>query len=147
MNLASRSALVLGIIVMVTDRKIRILVAKVGLDGHDVGAKIVVRSLMEAGFEVTYTGLRKSPEEIARFARDLEVDVIGLSILSGSHLPLCESFSALRKDYGLEEVLWLVGGVIPGQDDGRLKALGVDGVFPVDAPLESITEFIRKNLS
>ncbi len=132
---------------MVMDRKIRVLVAKVGLDGHDVGAKVVVRSLMEAGFDVTYTGLRQSPEEIARRARELDVDVIGLSILSGSHMPLCETFKTLRKEYGLENVLWIVGGVVPDEDQAPLKALGVDAAFPVDTPLESIAEFIRENVS
>lgn len=127
--------------------QIRILLAKVGLDGHDVGAKVIVRSLMEAGFEVTYTGLRKSPQEIARCARELNVNVIGLSILSGSHIPLCEQFRALRKDYGLEKVLWIVGGVIPEKDQEALKALGVDAVFAVGTPLDSVVDFIRKRVS
>ncbi len=126
---------------------IRVLLAKPGLDGHDVGAKVIVRSLMEAGFEVTYTGLRKSPEEIARRASDLDVDVVGLSILSGSYIPFCERFKALRKEYGLEETLWIVGGVIPDEDHEALKALGVDAVFPVGTPLESVVDFIRGRVS
>ncbi len=97
---------------MVVDRKIRVLVAKPGLDGHDVGAKVVARSLKEAGFDVTYTGLRKSPEEIVRRAQDLDVDVIGLSLLSGSHLSFCRRLRALRKEHGLKDVLLLVGGVM-----------------------------------
>jgi methylmalonyl-CoA mutase C-terminal domain/subunit len=117
------------------------------LDGHDVGAKVIVRSLMDAGFEVTYTGLRKSPQEIARRARELNVNVIGLSILSGSHMPLCEQFRALRKDYGLEKVLWIVGGVIPEKDQEALKVLGVDAVFAVGTPLDSVVDFIREKVS
>ncbi len=132
---------------MTSDKKIRILMGKAGLDGHDVGAKVVVRSLMDAGFDVTYSGLRKSPEEIASQARELNADVVGLSILSGSHLPFCERFKAVRKEHGLENVLWIVGGVIPEEDEKPLKALGVDAVFPVDSPLESIADFIRKNVS
>src|SRR3990172_6632494 len=101
---------------MVVDRKIRVLVAKSGLDGHDVGAKVVARSLQEAGFEVTYTGLRKSPEDIVRRARDLKVDVIGLSHLSGSHVPFCRRLRDLRKEHGLTDVLLLVGGVIRSEE-------------------------------
>ena len=131
---------------MMTKKRIRVLLAKAGLDGHDVGAKVVARSLMEAGFEVTYTGLRKSPEEIARRAQELNVDVIGLSILSGSHIPICQQFRELRKEYDLEGVPWLVGGVIPEEDHQVLKGLGVDGVFPVGTPLEAIIEFIREKV-
>lgn len=132
---------------MVAGRKIRVLVAKPGLDGHDVGAKVVARSLKEAGFDVTYTGLRKSAEEIVRRARELDVDVIGLSLLSGSHLPFCKRLSELREKEGLRDVLWLVGGVIPDKDQKVLKDLGVDGIFPTGTPLESVTEFIRANVS
>lgn len=131
---------------MTRDGKIRVLLAKAGLDGHDVGAKVVARSLMEAGFEVTYTGLRKSPQEIAQRARELDADVIGLSILSGSHIPICRQFKALRQEYGLEDVPWIVGGVIPEEDHEALKELGVDAVFPVGTPLESVTEFIREKV-
>lgn len=129
------------------NRNIRVLVAKPGLDGHDVGAKVVVRALIEAGFEVTYTGLRKSPEEVARRACDLNADVIGLSILSGSHVPFCRRFQALREAHDLGRTLWIVGGVIPEKDIGTLKALGVDAVFPVGTALESIVQFIRENVS
>jgi len=132
---------------MTEPRKIRVLVAKPGLDGHDVGAKVVARSLMEAGFDVTYTGLRKSPEEIAQKAKEIDADVIGFSILSGSHLPFCEAFKALRSEFGLDRTLWLVGGVIPEKDREPLLALGVDGVFPVDTPLDSLVEFIRERVS
>jgi methylmalonyl-CoA mutase C-terminal domain/subunit len=124
-------------------RPIKVLIAKAGLDGHDQGAKTVVHALMEAGMEVLYTGLRQSPEHIAQAARDEDVDVIGLSILSGAHQPLCEKFAALRAQYGIEDKLWLVGGNIPAQDEGALKALGVDGVFPTASRFENIIEKIR----
>jgi len=129
------------------NKKTRILVAKPGLDGHDVGAKIVVRALMEAGFEVIYTGLRKTPEEIVSSARDEDVEVIGLSILSGSHLPICRQLQALLQENGMENVLWVVGGNIPTQDCEELKKLGVDGVFPVGTPLQSVVDFIREKVS
>ena len=126
---------------------IRVLVAKPGLDGHDVGAKIVVRALMEAGFDVIYTGLRKSPEQIARTACDEDVDVLGLSILSGSHVPICRTLKDLLQEYGLTNVLWLVGGNIPQKDYAELKALGVDAVFAVGTPTQAIVDFIREKLS
>lgn len=130
-----------------TKRPLRVLIAKPGLDGHDVGAKIVTRFLMENGCEVIYTGLRKSPREIAVAARDEDVDVIGLSILSGSHLPLCRQFRALRKQYQLEDKLWLVGGNIPARDQEELKKLGVDAVFTIKNSLQSIVEFINQKKS
>jgi len=123
-----------------------VLVAKAGLDGHDVGAKTVVRAMMDAGFDVTYTGLRKSPEEIASQARDLRAEVIGLSILSGVHLAVCRRFAELRKQTGLDDALWVVGGVIPEKDREALTALGVDAVFPVGTPLEDIITFIREKV-
>lgn len=124
-------------------RPIKVLIAKAGLDGHDQGAKTVVRALMDAGMEVLYTGLRQSPENIARAARDEDVDVIGLSILSGAHQPLCEKFASLRKEYGLEDKMWLVGGNIPAEDDDALKSIGVDAVFPTGSRFEKIVETIR----
>jgi methylmalonyl-CoA mutase C-terminal domain/subunit len=132
---------------MNVDKKIRVLVAKPGLDGHDVGAKIVARALMEAGFDVIYTGLRKSPEQIVRSACDEDVDVLGLSILSGSHLPICRRVKALLQESGLTDILWLVGGNIPQQDHEELKALGVDAVFAVGTPTQAIVDFIREKLS
>ena len=128
-------------------KHIRVLIAKPGLDGHDVGAKALVRALMAAGFEVLYTGLRKSPEQIARTACDEDVDVIGLSILSGSHLPICRRLKTLLAEQGLPDVLWLVGGNIPQQDHQELKALGVDAVFAVGTPTQAIVDFIRGKLS
>jgi methylmalonyl-CoA mutase C-terminal domain/subunit len=132
---------------MNVDKKIRVLVAKPGLDGHDVGAKIVARALMAAGFDVIYTGLRKSPEQIVRSACDEDVDVLGLSILSGSHLPICRRVKALLQESGLTDILWLVGGNIPQQDHEELKALGVDAVFAVGTPTQAIVDFIREKLS
>ena len=127
--------------------KIRILLAKPGLDGHDVGAKIVARALMDAGFEVIYTGLRKSGEEIAAVAVEEDVDVIGLSVLSGSHLPICRRFKEFRSEHQLEDKLWLVGGNIPNKDVPALEELGVDAVFPVGSPLQSIVDFINEKVS
>ena len=132
---------------MTGGRKVRVLLAEPGLDGHDVGAKIVARALMEAGFDVIYTGLRKSPEQIVRTACDEDVDVLGLSILSGSHLPICRRIKALRQESGLTSILWLVGGNIPPRDQAELKTLGVDAVFAVGAPTQAIVDFIREKLS
>lgn len=128
-------------------RPVRVLIAKAGLDGHDQGAKTVVHALMEAGMEVIYTGLRQSPENIARAARDEDVDVVGLSILSGAHVSICEKFAALRKAYGLEDRLWLVGGNIPARDREALTALGVGEVFPTGTRFETIVETIRRRVS
>lgn len=124
----------------------KILIAKPGLDGHDVGAKIVVRALMDAGFDVIYTGLRRTPEEIAAIARDEDVDVIGFSMLSGSHIPLCRKFKEFRARFQLEEKLWLVGGNIPKKDHAALAGLGVDGVFPFGSPLQSIVDFTNERV-
>ena len=132
---------------MMTEKKIRILLAKLGLDGHDVGAKIIARALTEAGFDVTYTGLRKSAEQIVRQATEMNVDVLGLSLLSGSHLPLCKKLKSLLVESGLDSVVWIVGGVIPEEDVDTLKMLGVDGVFPVGSPLESVVAFIREKVA
>ena len=129
------------------EKPIKILIAKPGLDGHDVGAKIVVRTLMEAGFDVIYTGLRQSADEIATAARDNDVDVIGLSVLSGSHLPLCEKLKERLEKFGLSDKLWIVGGSIPQGDIEALKQLGIDGVFPFGTPLQSIVEFVQKRVS
>ena len=131
---------------MTTTRPVRVLVAKPGLDGHDVGAKIIVRALMEAGFEVIYTGLRKSPEEIVHTAGDEDVAVLGLSILSGSHIPICQRVKALLQESDLVDILWIVGGNIPRQDHGPLKTLGVDAVFPVGTPTKSVVDFIREKV-
>ncbi len=131
---------------MKRDDKTRILLAKPGLDGHDVGAKIVVRALMEAGFEVIYTGLKKSPDEIVRRARDENVQVLGLSILSGSHMPICQQVKDLLAEHGLEHLVWIVGGNIPERDHETLKELGVDGVFAVGTSIQSVVDFIRERV-
>ena len=128
------------------EKKIKVLIAKPGLDGHDVGAKIVVRALLEAGMQVVYTGLRKSPEEIADTARRENVDVIGFSVMTGSHKPICERFSVLREEYGLCNIPWLVGGNIPQHDFESLRALGVNAIFPVGTPIQSIVNFIRESV-
>jgi methylmalonyl-CoA mutase C-terminal domain/subunit len=132
---------------MTDTRKIRVLLAKPGLDGHDVGAKIVVRALMDAGFEVIYTGLRKTPEQIVQTATDEDVDVLGLSILSGSHLPICRRVKALLQEHGLTDLLWLVGGNIPQKDHEELKAIGVGAVFGLGTSPQAIVDCIREKLS
>ena len=128
-----------------SERPIRVLVAKPGLDGHDVGAKVVVRALAEAGFEVIYTGLRQSPEQIAAAARDEDVDVIALSILSGAHVAICESLRELLEQHGLSDRLWIIGGNIPRQDHERLRSIGLAAVFNTGARLDDIVQFIREN--
>ena len=127
------------------DRKIKVHVGKPGLDGHDVGAKIVVRALMDAGFDVVYTGLRKTPSEIIDQAMDENVDVIGLSSLAGSHLPFCTKLKGLIEQYGLKDKLWLIGGCLPAHDHPELKRLGLDGIFPNGSRLEDIVDFINGN--
>ena len=128
------------------DRRIKILLAKPGLDGHDVGAKVIVHALMEAGFEVIYTGLRQTPEAIAAAAAEAKVDVIGLSILSGAHLPLCRRLRDLAQEKGLYDKLWIVGGNIPEDDRMVLKQLGYRGVFPTGSRTDDIVNFIRENV-
>lgn len=127
-------------------KPIRVLIGKPGLDGHDVGAKLVCRSLMEAGMEVVYTGLRQSPQAIVKAAMEEGVDVVGLSILSGAHLPLCRKMSALMKAEGLADVIWIVGGNIPRQDRPALEALGVHGIFPTSSPFGAIVAFIEERI-
>jgi len=130
----------------VSKRKIKVLLAKPGLDGHDVGAKVVVQALLAAGFDVTYTGLRQTPEAIARAAQAENADEIGLSILSGAHLPLCRRIRDLLLDHGLHDKLWIVGGNIPETDRMVLRQLGYRGVFPTGSRTEEIVSFIRENL-
>jgi len=130
----------------VSKDQIKILLAKPGLDGHDVGAKVVVQALLEAGFDVTYTGLRQTPDAIAEAAVKEKVDVIGLSILSGSHLPLCRKIRELLQDKGLYDKLWIVGGNIPEDDRMVLKQLGFRGVFPTGSRTEDIVTFIKENV-
>jgi len=132
---------------MTNERKIRVLIAKPGLDGHDQGAKVVVRAMMEAGFEVIYTGLRQTPEAVVRIARDEDVDVIGLSSMAGSHLPFCRRLRELIAEHGLDDKLWLVGGNVPPQDHAALLALGVDAVFAQGSRFEDFIDRIREHAS
>ncbi|MCL4833482.1 MAG: cobalamin B12-binding domain-containing protein [Caldilineaceae bacterium] len=126
------------------DRKIRVLVAKPGLDGHDRGAKVVARSLRDAGFEVIYTGIRQTPAMIAEAALQEDVDVVGLSILSGAHMTLCPKVVDLLRAQGQEDVAVLVGGIIPDEDVAKLQAAGVQGVFGPGTSTQAIVDFIQQ---
>jgi len=123
-------------------KKIRVVIAKPGLDGHDRGAKVIARALRDAGMEVIYTGLRQTPEQIVNTALQEDADVIGLSILSGSHNHVCPRLSDLMKQNHLDDVLVVVGGIIPDVDIRRLKELGVSEVFQPGAPMQRIVEYI-----
>lgn len=127
-------------------RRIRVLIAKPGLDGHDRGAKIVVRALMDAGFEVIYTGLRQSPEAVAQVALEEDVDVIGLSSMAGSHVPYCRRLKELMIEKDLDDTLWIIGGVIPMPDHQALREVGLDGIFPAGTRLEEIVDFINERV-
>ena len=127
-------------------KSIRILVAKPGLDGHDRGAKVVALALRDAGFEVIYTGLHQTVEQIVEAALQEDVDVIGLSILSGAHLPITEKMTQLLAEQDMADVPVVVGGNIPQRDIEKLKALGVAGVFPTATPFEDIVGFIREKV-
>lgn len=124
--------------------KTRILLAKPGLDGHDVGAKVVARALIDAGFDVRYTGLRQSPEDIVNAARDFDADVIALSILSGSHIPICTRLKVMIDEYQLSDRLWIAGGNIPVADHDRLRRIGVDAVFNTSTTLSDIVTAIKE---
>ncbi|HEV2350229.1 MAG TPA: cobalamin B12-binding domain-containing protein [Terriglobia bacterium] len=128
------------------DKRIRVLVAKPGLDGHDRGAKIVARALRDAGMEVIYTGLRQTPEQIVTAALQEDVDAIGISILSGAHNTIVPKICDLLNAEGLGEVLLIVGGIIPDEDIARLKQLGVAEVFQPGASTQDIVDFIRKGV-
>jgi len=127
-------------------RRIRVLVAKPGLDGHDRGAKVVARALRDSGMEVIYTGLRQTPEMIAEAALQEDVDVVGLSILSGAHMALIPRILELLKANGQEHVRIFVGGIIPDEDASRLKEMGVTGVYGPGAPTGTIINEIRLSL-
>jgi methylmalonyl-CoA mutase, C-terminal domain len=131
---------------MSPDRKIRVLVAKPGLDGHDRGAKVIARALRDAGMEVIYTGLRQTPEMVVNASLQEDVDVIGLSILSGAHNAIVPRVMELLKQNQMDDVLLLVGGIIPDQDIAALKTAGVAAVFQPGTPMDSIIEFIRTNV-
>jgi methylmalonyl-CoA mutase C-terminal domain/subunit len=130
-----------------TDRKIRVVVAKPGLDGHDRGAKVVAHALRDAGMEVIYTGLHQSVEAIVSVAEQEAADVIGLSIMSGAHLPISKKMMDLLRAKGMDDILVVVGGVIPQRDVEALKNMGVSGVFPGGTPFEKFVTFIREKAS
>ena len=125
-----------------TQGKIRVVMAKPGLDGHDRGAKVVARALRDAGMEVIYTGLRQSPEQIVAAAAQEDVDAIGLSILSGAHLPICRRVVELLKEKGLDGVQVFVGGIIPAQDIPELKKIGIAEVFLPGASLQDVVRLV-----
>ena len=124
-------------------QKIRVVIAKPGLDGHDRGAKVIARALRDAGMEVIYTGLRQTPEQIVAAALQEDADVIGLSILSGAHMHVCPRLMELLKEKGLDDVLVLVGGIIPDVDIPGLKEMGIAGVFLPGSSMQSIVEFVK----
>jgi methylmalonyl-CoA mutase C-terminal domain/subunit len=131
---------------MTAGKRVKVVLAKPGLDGHDQGAKVVARAMMDAGFEVIYTGLRQTPEAIARIALDEDADVIALSSMAGSHLPICRKLKPLLEQAGLSDRLWVIGGNLPAQDHDALRALGFKGIFPSSSRLEDIVDFIRANV-
>ncbi|MGA8183340.1 MAG: cobalamin B12-binding domain-containing protein [Terriglobia bacterium] len=128
------------------DRRIRVLVAKPGLDGHDRGAKIVARALRDAGMEVIYTGLRQTPEQIANAALQEDADVIGVSILSGAHNTIIPRLCQLLRDAGMQDVLVIVGGIVPDEDIPGLKEAGVAAVFQPGATTQEIVDYIRSHV-
>ena len=132
---------------MTGDSNIRVLIAKPGLDGHDVGAKLVCRALMEAGMEVIYSGLRQSPEAIAQTAVQEAVDVLGLSVLSGAHVPLCKKVRGCLDERGAKDIVWIVGGNIPKRDHAALAELGVDRVFPTGTDFSEIVQFVQQEMN
>ncbi len=131
---------------MPAERKIRVLVAKPGLDGHDRGAKVIARALRDAGMEVIYTGLRQTPEMIVNASLQEDVDVIGLSILSGAHNAIVPRVTELLRSHKMDDVLLLLGGTIPEQDVEALKKSGVAAIFGPGTAMDQIVEFIRKNV-
>ena len=128
------------------EQKIRVLIAKPGLDGHDRGAKIVARALRDAGMEVIYTGLHQTPAMIVEAAIQEDVHVIGLSLLSGAHMTLFVDVADLLKEKGMDDVLILGGGIIPEEDITQLKKKGISGVFGPGTPVDEIVEFVKKNV-
>ena len=126
-------------------RKIRVVIAKPGLDGHDRGAKVIARALRDAGMEVIYTGLRQTPEQVVSAALQEDADVIGLSILSGAHNHIAPRLMQLLKEKGLDDVLVVIGGIIPDVDIPTLKDIGVKGIFLPGTPMQQIVDFINAN--
>jgi len=128
------------------DRPLKVLIAKPGLDGHDRGAKVLARGLRDEGFEVVYTGLRQTPEMVATAALQEDVDVVGLSILSGAHMTLVPRITALLRDRGMDDILVTVGGIIPDDDIPALKEAGVAEVFGPGTTIREVAEFLRANV-
>ena len=127
-------------------RKIRVVIAKPGLDGHDRGAKVIARSLRDAGMEVIYTGLRQTPEQIVEAALPADADAIGVAILSGSHNPVCPRVMALLAEKDAEDVLVVVGGIIPDADIPRLREIGIEGVFQPGTSMQAIVDYITTHV-
>jgi methylmalonyl-CoA mutase C-terminal domain/subunit len=123
--------------------KIRVVIAKPGLDGHDRGARVIARALRDAGMEVIYTGLRQTPEQIVSAALQEDADVIGLSILSGAHMHICPRIMALLTEKGITDVLVVIGGIIPDVDIPKLREIGIQGIFLPGTPMQEIVDFIR----
>jgi methylmalonyl-CoA mutase C-terminal domain/subunit len=126
-------------------QKIRVVIAKPGLDGHDRGAKVIARALRDAGMEVIYTGLRQTPEQIVSAALQEDADAIGLSILSGAHMHICPRVMELLREKGLHDVLVVVGGIIPDVDIPKLNAIGIKGIFLPGTAMQEIVDFITRN--
>jgi methylmalonyl-CoA mutase, C-terminal domain len=126
-------------------QKTRVVIAKPGLDGHDRGAKVIARALRDAGMEVIYTGLRQTPEQIVSAALQEDADVIGLSILSGAHMHICPRIVELLREHKMDDVLVVVGGIIPDVDISKLNELGIRGVFLPGTPMQDIVNFITGN--
>ena len=130
---------------MSVDKPIRVVLAKPGLDGHDQGAKVVARAMLDAGFDVHYTGLRQTPQQVVDAALRADADVIALSSMAGSHLPFCARLKPLLEAAGLGNRLWIIGGNLPKQDHDSLRALGFKGVFQSGSRLDDICDFIKAN--
>ncbi len=129
-----------------TDRPIKVLIAKPGLDGHDRGAKVLARGLRDEGFEVVYTGLRQTPEMVATAALQEDVDVVGLSILSGAHMTLVPRITKILQESGLNDVMVVLGGIIPDDDAAELRKIGVSGIFGPGTTIVEVAEFLRANV-
>lgn len=129
-----------------TNEKIRVVVAKPGLDGHDRGAKIIARAFRDAGFEVVYTGLRQTPEQIVNTVLQEDADVIGLSVLSGAHMTLCPRIIDMMRKEGLDDVMVVVGGIIPDEDISKLKEYGISEIFRPGASTVDIVDYVNKNV-
>jgi methylmalonyl-CoA mutase, C-terminal domain len=128
------------------ERRIKVLVSKPGLDGHDRGAKVVAHALKEAGMEVIYTGLHKTVDQIVDIAVQEDVDVIGLSIMSGAHIPIAKKLVQRVKERGMDDKMLVVGGVIPAKDVSKLRELGISGVFPGGTPFSEIIDYLTTHV-